>query len=168
MYREARRLLEERYGNEYHITMLWIKKVTEMQGRPSLRELSDTLKACEIAVEAIGSTALINHPLNLCKIVGKLSEPLQDRWARVARNVQKRQNRPPLLDDLVCFIEEEAEIIHDPVFGKYAYNHERSDRATNFGVMATAKCSICEGDHKITKCHKFAEKSYEESWKQRR
>ena len=161
-YREARRLLEERYGNEYRITMLWIERVTEMQGRPSLREISDTLKTCQIAVEAIGSTALINHPVNLQKIVRKLSVPLQDRWARVARNVQKRQNRPPLFDDLVCFIEEEAELIHDPVFGKHVYNHERSNRPTNFGVMATVKCSICNGDHKITKCHEFAEKSYEE------
>ena len=161
-YREARRLLEETYGNEYRITMLWIERVTEMQGRPSLREMSDTLKTCQIAVEAIGSTALINHPVNLQKIVRKLSAPLQDRWARVARNVQKRQNRPPLFDDLVCFIEEEAELIHDPVFGKHVYSHERSNRPTNFGLMATVKCSICNGDHKITKCHEFAEKSYEE------
>ena len=158
-YQEALRLLEERYGNEYHITMLWIERVTEMQGRPSLREMSDTLKTCQTAVEAIGSTALINHPVNLQKIVGKLSAPLQDRWARVARNVQ---NRPPLFDDLVCFIEEEAELIYDPVFGKHVYNHERSNRATNFDVMATVKCSICNGDHKITKCHEFAEKSCEE------
>ena len=65
-YAKARSLLKERFGNDYKISEVWIKKVTEgpfikSGDRYALQEIADDLTSCKETLEAMDKNKRLNQ-----------------------------------------------------------------------------------------------------------
>ena len=88
-YTEARRLLLQRFGNQFTIAKAWIDKVTKgpnlRSGNSSeLRKYADSVRSCVVSLTAIGRLIEINNELGMNNIVEKLPLYLQGGWRKVA------------------------------------------------------------------------------------
>ena len=78
-YAKARVLLKERFGDDYKISEMWVKKVTE---RPVIRhgegyilqELADDLRSCKETLEAMNKLDEIDTRRSMVKIVERLPQ----------------------------------------------------------------------------------------------
>ena len=86
-YVKARALLKERFGDDYKISELWVKKVTEGpvvrhgEGR-CLQELADDLRSCKETLQAMNKLDEIDTQRSMVKIVERLPQSLQGRWRK--------------------------------------------------------------------------------------
>ena len=120
-YAKARSLLKERFGNDYKISEVWIKKVTEgpfikSGDRYALQEISDDLESCKETLEAMDTMEEIDTRRSMVKIVERLPRYLQDRWRREAVKALDRLVRYPSGLHLVEFLNTATRETNDPVF----------------------------------------------------
>ena len=98
-YREARKMLAERFGDPYVIAMAHVRKVTGGQPlksteRGSLLDFSDTLRNCESTLKAIGYLDEINSADNLQKIAERLPFYLKGKWLTRSRKLRTAGRKP--------------------------------------------------------------------------
>lgn len=137
-YQEARRLLNKRYGDTERIAASYVNKILEW---PSLKaddvegldQFSIMLMSCKNAVSGLSLGAReIEHPRTMRKVLEKLPFPMQDRWRRVADKILEHDYRPVSFSDLVEFIEDEARILSNPIFGRHLLNPQRDGKTKRF------------------------------------
>ena len=163
-YRRARQLLEERFGDSYVITDLWIKRLVGENKSLSLREMADELRACETALEAMNATSEMETMTNLAKIVSRLPGFLQSRWrSRVQQIRTGPPARRPRLKDIVDFVEIAAKEVDDPVFGVKSQGDATTSRSVSkkpprtsaYHTTADETCPICSAAHEVKSCDEF-------------
>ena len=59
-----------------------------------------------------------DQPDNIQKLIFKLPYNMRERWRRVVDDIMELQGRPVKFDDLLSFIDREARIATNPVFGQ--------------------------------------------------
>ena len=84
-YCRARKLLEQRYGNEHDIVQSWSNKVTgraaiKPNDNVALQEFADELIQCSQILGSVDKLSEIDNSSCLVKLVGKLPTYLQNRW----------------------------------------------------------------------------------------
>ena len=142
-YARARVLLKERFGDDYKISEMWVRKVTEGpvikygEGR-RLQEMADDLRSCKETLGAMSKLEEIDTRRSMVKIVERLPQPLQSRWRRLVVKSLETTNRYPSIAELVCFISEAAREVTDPVFGVSENKVRKPERGrgASFGVQA--------------------------------
>ena len=118
----ARVLLKERFGDDYKISEMWVRKVTEgpvighCEGR-HLQEMADDLRSCKETLGAMNKLEEIDTRRSMVKIVERLPQPVRSRWRRLVVKSLETTNRYPSIAELVCFISEAACEVTDLVFG---------------------------------------------------
>ncbi|XP_068717287.1 uncharacterized protein [Montipora capricornis] len=118
----ARVLLKERFGDDYKISEMWVRKVTEGpvirygEGR-RLQEMADDLRSCKETLGAMDKLEEIDTRRSMVKIVERLPQLLQSRWRRLAVKSLETANSYPSIAELVSFVSEAAREVTDPVFG---------------------------------------------------
>ena len=171
-YQEARRLLHKRYGNPEKIVAAYIQKVFNWpaihdRNIDDLDEFSIVLRTCRNAtVDEPYYGNELEHPKTLLKILEKLPYAMQDRWRRKADNILEG-NRRITFEDLVGFIETEARIATNPLFGKHLFAFDSSRNKRNpppkQSVSINAlKCWKCDLDHMIDTCPDIETMSHDE------
>ena len=121
-YAKAKALLKERFGDDYKISEMWVKKVTEGaiirhgEGR-SLQELADDLRSCKETLEAMNKLEEIDTRRSMVKIVDRLPQFLQGRWRKLVVKTLETTGKYPSIARLTCFVSEAAREATDPVFG---------------------------------------------------
>ena len=132
-YKEARRLLERRYGDSERIATAYVNKVLEWKNIKaddvsSLDEFSIMLTNCKNAVTRVkfGMNELEN-PKTMRKILEKLPYYMQERWRRVVHKITESKLRSVNFNDIVEFIDEEARIQSNPLFGRQLFSRSRDD-----------------------------------------
>ena len=120
-YVRARRLLRERFGNDFIIAEACIQKITaggtmKASDREGLMDLSDELVSCVEMMRSMNKLSELNNQRSLVMIVQRLPPYLQQRWKREAHKITKR-NGKACIQDVVGFISDAAEEVNDPVFG---------------------------------------------------
>ena len=136
-------LLKERFGNDYKISEMWVRKVTEGpvirygEGR-RLQDMPDDLRSCKETLRAVNKLEEIDTRRSMVKIVERLPQPLQSRWRRLVVKSLETTNRYPSLAELVCFVSEAAREVTDPVFGVSENKVRKPERGrgASFGVQA--------------------------------
>ena len=189
-YREARRLLTKRYGDDNHVASAYVDKLLQWQPIKSddvtgLDELSIFMTGCSHAVDSSSySASELNHPKTLRQVCEKLPHSLQDRWRRRVDRISEEEARTVLFDDLAKFIEDEARIQSNPLFGKPASHPKSQERMsprsrrdvysgtkrvmdhrvrTNLTMQVDAgnhgpqSCSFCLGPHSLEHCEAFCQ-----------
>ena len=150
-YAKARALLKERFGNDYRISEMWLRKVTKgpvirnNKGH-RLQELADDLRGCKEILEAVNKLEEIDTRRSIVKIVERLPQFLQGRWRKLVVKTLKATGRHPSIANLMRFVSEVAREATDPVFGVSEFKPKEfsgrgfrkpeRDKGANFGLQA--------------------------------
>ena len=111
-------------------------------------------------------------------ILSKVPVFLQDRWNRHVHKIRKIQTREPGLPDLTNFIEDEMNLVNDPLFSREAVRQyedkplkpHRPKKIQSYAIKetlgnknkGTEKCPICEGQHDTEECTTILEQAVED------
>ena len=180
-YDTAKELLKQRFGTPILIAQATIESVMKQErvkkdDAKGLQQFADQLRVSYITLEAVNGLAEINSQQGLMTIVQKLPEYLQHKWRSQAVKINSDEGRLCTFLDLTKFIERAALESNLPVFGvkpteRFASRHDSNEkkhygnRASVNNVTNSKKapmCVICKGDHWISRCEKFRNKSAEE------
>ena len=184
-YVEARRRLDERFGNPFVLGQCYLKRLEKWPSisRDDVKRLDDFttfLIGCRNAMTATESIKELDYPTSLRLIVSKLPGYLQDRWARVADKTLYHEGNLVTFNKLVEFLESENRIRLNPVFGKAALSStdrnkggasNQNRKVTSAGTvakttsdktpaphsvsMSESLCMFCELPHSFITCRKF-------------
>ena len=133
-YREARKILSDRFGNPFLVTNAYRKKINEWpklqpNDGTNLRKFSDFLLHCQSAMKEIKYLKALNDPEENQKMLRKLPCHLAERWTReVDRWLNKEEQVPsgvsarstssaayPPFSAFCEFLKKEARIACNPV-----------------------------------------------------
>ncbi|XP_030836082.1 uncharacterized protein LOC100893804 [Strongylocentrotus purpuratus] len=173
-YVRPKALLQERFGNRHKVADAWSRKVTEgnpipPHNGPALRKMADELWVCYETLNAMGYKMELSSQRSLADIVERLPIYFQSRWIRIARRIQRKEDRLPNLADLVSYVDEVADEENDPVYGslqqkgrkqgisgrKKQVPNNRSKGVYSVKSKDVLKCSLCGLEHKLFGCPKF-------------
>ena len=129
-YKEARRLLQRKYGDPYKDSTAYMSRLTEWpilkyDDGPALKSFYIFLSKCNCAMKTISHVAVLNHPPNMQAVVQKLPFALQTKWRENVVKTRRKDGKVASLTELVEFLEYAAESANDPIYGKEALNKAR-------------------------------------------
>ena len=136
-YEEAKKLLEERYGDPFVIGNAFrnkLEKWPKIQSKDSveLRRFADFLKQCETAMGSVKGLSVLNDDRENRKMLLKIPEWLVNRWNRLVSQYKEKEKQFPPFKEFVSFIEKEAKIACDPVT---SLNSLRLDQISNMDKL---------------------------------
>eukprot|EP00794_Sanderia_malayensis_P021143 gene21143-biopygen14691 len=119
-YKEAKRLLEERFGNKYKVSNSWINKVSDgppirPNDREALMDLADDLQNCEITLRATGRLNQVNNEDKLVRILERCPGYIRGRWQSRVQDIRE-DCREPNIEDVRRLVRKVAIEKNDPVF----------------------------------------------------
>jgi len=175
-YKQARKILLERFGNDHIITERIVRDLRN--GKPvrsafDLLKLSDELSNCMLTLGRMKKLSEIEGQTCIVEVVNRLQPFLRNRWKKVALDKKRESGSYPKFDDLVKFIEQQAEEANDPVYGSIGCRYERRESTnrekdpkpvssfSSFtenaaqGGKRRYSCIVCDGDHRVLFCDKF-------------
>ena len=179
-YRTARDLLKRRYGDTYKIVAAYRK---EIKSWPSLkpgdttayRKFHNFLIKCQ-SVSSSLTWNVLENPDTICTLLSKLPIYMVDKWNRLVLRMRRGSYREPVFADFVSYIEEEVELVNDPLFSRHAIGKlaevKRSKPNQNIRTYATGmnkapedsqvKCINCCQKHGLDHCEDFLSKSLDD------
>ena len=128
-YKEARKLLDERFGNPVHVAEAYKSKLRNWSSikdgdSAALRTFSDFLIHCQEAVRTVGSLNELDSTRTRTKISAKLPSYSGTKWCRQAYETRAKSGSVTF-KSFVKFVKEESDIANDPVFSPDALKRER-------------------------------------------
>ncbi len=121
-YREAKGLLERHFGDELIIASAYMEKALQW---PSIRAEDGKamsayalfLTGCKNTMEDVEYLEEMDNPTNMRTVVSKLPFKIRERWRNTAYDIKEQRGRRARFADLVSFIDRQAKIATDPLFG---------------------------------------------------
>lgn len=177
-YKEARRLLHERYGDIERISNSYVHKILSYPNVCNddingMDELSLLMVSCKNAMSSLKyGLGEMDHPKTLCKIIQKFPSNIQDRWRRKVYDIKEKDDRSPNYSDLVEFVVKEVKVLSHPLFGRDAFKNtaeELKDNVTcnvtrpGFDKISKPKlnCLFCQEEHYMDLCDSFKQLEHE-------
>ena len=180
-YKNARSLLEEKYGNPHYIVAAYRKEIKSWPqlkpaGGAAYRRFYNFLLKCESATYGQNWNT-IDTPEMMCLVLSKLPGNSREKWNRTVLNIKRRHLREPDFADLIHFVDDEATLANDPLFSKdvlsgYVDQKEAPSKQWQLKTyLATAKensgkskevCYLCQNNHDLDECQEYMKKSLEE------
>ncbi|XP_077073702.1 uncharacterized protein LOC143724510 [Siphateles boraxobius] len=145
-YLEAKRLLKERFGDKYKISMAYLDKalnwpVIKADDTKALEAYALFMTNCNNAMSDLEYLEEMENAANMRTIISKLPYRLRERFRSVAIDIQKKQDRRTKFKDVVSFVNTQAEMAAHPVFGEISgqtkRQTERSSGKKNITTLAT-------------------------------
>ena len=90
----------------------------------ALNKFAIFLSSCKNALAGSQYASKFDQPANIQKLIFKLPFNTRERWRRSADDIMERQLRPVEFNDLVAFMDREARIATNPVFGNISGNDQ--------------------------------------------
>ncbi|KAL7880597.1 hypothetical protein SRHO_G00028510 [Serrasalmus rhombeus] len=149
-YKEARKLLTYHYGNEQRIAAAYVERTVKWpqikaEDAKSLHSFSIFLTGCHNVVNDLEYLAEMNSPSNLRIIVHKLPFRLRERWRVVAFDIQEKEGRRADFADLVGYINRQAKIASDPLFGDVKDPHDAKEKCKSSAKSAMGRLKRTTG-----------------------
>ena len=191
-YVEARRQLDERFGDRFLLAQTYLKRLATW---PTIRkddvkgldEFTIFLVGCRNAMSVTDGIRELDYPTSLRLIVSKLPGFLQERWARAADSILHDSRGVLTFGRLVTFLERETRIKRNPVFGKTVVSSDvksasqkkksisaatvsKPSTTTSSGVTAASQnvttlknvCLFCGFSHSFKVCRKLRKVMHKE------
>lgn len=145
-YSEAKRLLKERFGDKYKISMAYLDKALnwpaiKADDTKALEAYALFMTNCNNAMSDLEYLEEMENAANMRTIISKLPYRLRERFRSVAIDIQKKQDRRTKFKDIVSFVNTQAEIAAHPVFGEISgqtrRQTERLSGKKNITTLAT-------------------------------
>ena len=123
-FREAKRLLQKNYGDELMIASAYIDKALrwpqiKSEDGKALNTYAIFLTGCRNTMEDVEFMAEMDNPTNMRIVVSKLPYKMRERWRNVAFDLREGRGHRARFADLVHFIDRQAKIAMDPLFGDF-------------------------------------------------
>ena len=166
-YQEARRLLQKRYGNEENISAAHIERLLawpniKADNIGSLQNFAVAMMVCDSVMTNMPvGLRETDHPRTLRKLVEKLPFHLHDRWRRLADAAVEDNHRRVTFSDLVEFVDREARIAANPLYGRQKMDASKSNSSvksprTRYGLATSVhvqtQCAYCKKPHHLEDC----------------
>ena len=155
-YQEVRRLLKKKFGDEYRIASAYESKALnwpaiKVEDGKALNRFSIYLAGCKNAMEGSQYSSKFDQPDSIQKLILKLPFNMRERWHRVVDDIMEQQKRPVKFDDAVMFIDREARIATNPVFGKISQTSVPKPGGSSFAAHVEGYPDLtAESDANIT------------------
>ena len=158
-YSEARKLLDQRFGNPVVVAKDYKKKLRGWRqisdgDSKGLEEFSDFLVRCEEAMKTMKSMSELDSTQILQSISAKLPLYSGVKWCRSAHEVQVKEKRLVGFTDFVKFVKQEAEVANDPIFSPDVLKRERKrnglTRDSNSGTRSKYQGGINPSQSLVT------------------
>jgi len=139
-YAEARRLIEKKFGHEFRIASAYESKAlnwppVKSEDGSALSRFSVYLASCKNAMKGSQYSSKFDQPDNIQKLILKLPYSMRERWRHVVDDIMELQGRPVKFDDLVSFIDREARIATNPVFGQITESSKMVEAQSGKGTV---------------------------------
>ena len=139
-YKTAKALLKKRFGDSYIIMAAYRKEIAAW---PTLKSGDGaafrTFHSFLIKYQHLTTSLTWNeleNPDTICRLLTKLPMYMIDRWNRKVHSIRKKTTMEPKFQDFVDFIEEEAELVNDPLFSRQSVE-KRMDAKDKRGKLKT-------------------------------
>ena len=174
-YREARRLLDKRYGDKSRVATSLVTKILSWPPIHSndvsgLDEYAIFLRGCLNSLKNLPSGLAEVDARAIRHMLCRLPAYATDKWRDEADSIDVNQNRCPNFEDFVMFVERLARVNGNPWYGKQFFSdtsyHE--SKMTKVKTMAgssesfVVNCTFCSGAHDIAECEKLSSLPSEE------
>lgn len=121
-YKEAKRLLLHHYGNELKIATAYLEKALQWpqikaEDSKGMKTYALFLIGCRNTMADVEFMNEMNNPTNMRTVISKLPFRFRERWRNTAFDIQQRNGRRATFEDLVNFIDLNAQVLNDPLFG---------------------------------------------------
>ena len=135
-YKEARRLVKEKYGQGYRIASAYIERLTKgpaikAEDSASLRKFSISLTSCTNTLKEIGYLSKLENPDSMKKIIDKLPYGLRLKWRDTVDSIAERGRRDITIADITKLVVDRARAASHPIFGQVA-NHESKNSNSSY------------------------------------
>lgn len=149
-YEEARKLLTYHYGNEQRIAAAYVDKAVKWpqikaEDAKSLHSFSIFLTGCSNVIKDLAYLEEMNSPSNLRTVVHKLPFRLRERWRVAAFDIQEKKERRANFADLVEYINRQAKIASDPLFGDVKDPSDMKEKSKSSVKPATGRLKRTTG-----------------------
>ncbi|KAA0201416.1 hypothetical protein HAZT_HAZT009521 [Hyalella azteca] len=121
-YAKAKELLIAEYGNDFKIANAYLETLSdwpeiEPEAKDSLLELSTFLIQCQHFLENGPLGSQLDNPKEMMNLVMKLPFKARERWRIQTLDISKNAQRNVMFSDLVIFVQNEASLVRQPLFG---------------------------------------------------
>ena len=122
-YKEARRLLRKKFGDDYRIAAAYENKAlnwpeVRTEDSIALNRFSIFLTRCKNTIEGRRYLSKLTQPETIQKLVLKLPFSLRTRWHRLVDHIMEVELRLVNFGDLADFVDNEARVATNQVFGR--------------------------------------------------
>ena len=122
-YKEARRLMKKKFGDDYRIAAAYENKAlnwpeVKNEDGVALNRFSIFLMRCKNAMEGSKYLSKLAQPETIQKLVLKLPFSLRTRWRRLVDHIMEVELRLVNFGDLANFVDNESRVATNPVFGR--------------------------------------------------
>ena len=164
----------ERFGSPYIVCNSVIERLKygpDVRSPAELRTFSDELANAEITLKKNSMFTEIDTQHNIIEICLRLESSIRYEWRN--RVMKTKQSTGVYLNfsGFVTFIQEQADILNDPLYGKNALegrpNRNKSSKSVSSLSVAiqdigssvqsnsNIQCHLCSKSHKLYTCYKF-------------
>lgn len=169
-YKEAQRILKERFGNDLLIREAWLKRIAEGKiikdkDKDALQALTDDVRNCTYTLKAMGQD-ISNLYEKVILVVARLPQYLRNRWRPKFVEYMKKEGKYPTLENLLEFLEGATHEMTDPMLqllDKVTQDKSTSRPSVAFAAQSEVGegtdevnlCVLCNKNHWLHKCKLF-------------
>ena len=190
-YREARKLLLERYCQPYNIASALVDKIANgpvirVDDGAGLQKLSVQLTSCSNTLNEIGYMSKLQNPDTLRRIIDRLPVSLKLKWRELVDTIMQQKHREVTVKDLTDFVVARARVANHPIFGKVnnsdgknmgnVNNHRQPSKVRSYAIEGNhtddkdatrkgVKCPSCDSNHWLSQCYAFKKLTVEDRHK---
>ena len=107
-----------------------LEKATPVKSASDFQQLSNELTNCDCVLTKLGTVSKLESQQFLCEVVNRLPPYVIAKWKRHANECKEKTGRYPKFHELVVFIDHEAQIMLDPIYGEKGHLHFPKSRRT--------------------------------------
>ena len=133
-YKEARRLLSTRFGNDYEISEAYVNKLVTgptigNNDVAALQDFADDVRSCALTLRAMKKLDEVDTRSRLVRLVERLPYYLQGRWRKQAVEERLTSGKYPNIDSFLLFLDRVSTEMSDPVFGVKSSGKQQKNNA---------------------------------------
>ena len=122
-YYGACKLMKKKFGDEFRISSAYESKALNWppikpEDGTALSRFSIYLASCRNVMKGSQYSSKFDQPDKIQRLVLKLPYNMRERWCWLVDDIMELQKRRVKFDDVITFVDREARIATNPVFGK--------------------------------------------------
>jgi hypothetical protein len=137
-YDQARKVLEDRFGNEYLVSERLIRNICngkQLKTPEDLVTFADELTHCQMILEGMDKLQEIESQRYILDISNRLQGYVRTKWKKKALEIKDTSTKYPTFSEFVNFVTKEAKHASDPLYGNF---HSKSHSGGNSGNSKSA------------------------------